>query len=95
MKLVVVVFLRELTKERVGAEKAYGLSDPHMRLGQYMWPAIQDPPMQCRTYHRKWARLVGILYIITPSLSGSGALFYHLIRKPQKALSIRRYPHVT
>ena len=36
------MFLRDLRKARVSAETAYGLTETHMRVGQYLWHTIQD-----------------------------------------------------
>ena len=41
VKLMVRVFLRELRKIRVGSDMAYGASEPHIWVVQYLWHNIQ------------------------------------------------------
>jgi hypothetical protein len=38
---MIAVFFRELRRVRVGAETAYTATDPHVRVGHYLWHTLQ------------------------------------------------------
>jgi hypothetical protein len=41
VKNMIAVFFRELRRVRVGAETAYTATDPHVRVGHYLWHTLQ------------------------------------------------------
>ena len=51
---------------------------PTYRLQKVRTATANFPPVQRRTSHRKWARLVGIFKSITPDLTRGRYIFAHL-----------------
>ena len=73
VKLIVKVFLGNPRKNRVGAETAYGASDPHIGVGQYLCHTIQVHRVMTEFQEENFHRHTSIFPSVVNNLFNHGA----------------------